>query len=61
MSATVEAGTAIRPFHVEFAGEAIDDLRTAHRRDPLADQGARRRPLAGRPARDGAGRWRTTG
>jgi pimeloyl-ACP methyl ester carboxylesterase len=27
MSATVEAGTAIRPFHVEFAGEAIDDLR----------------------------------
>jgi pimeloyl-ACP methyl ester carboxylesterase len=27
MSATVEAGTAIRPFHVEFAEEAIDDLR----------------------------------
>jgi pimeloyl-ACP methyl ester carboxylesterase len=27
MSAAVEAGTAIRPFHVEFPGEAIDDLR----------------------------------
>lgn len=24
---TVEAGTEIRPFHVEFSGEAIDDLR----------------------------------
>jgi pimeloyl-ACP methyl ester carboxylesterase len=27
MSAAVEAGTAIRPFHVEFPGEAIGDLR----------------------------------
>jgi pimeloyl-ACP methyl ester carboxylesterase len=27
MSTTVEAGTAIRPFHVEFPEEAIDDLR----------------------------------
>jgi len=27
MSTTVETGTAIRPFHVEFAEEQIDDLR----------------------------------
>jgi pimeloyl-ACP methyl ester carboxylesterase len=27
MSTTVEAGTEIRPFHVEFADEALDDLR----------------------------------
>ena len=26
MSTTVESGTEIRPFHVEFADEAIDDL-----------------------------------
>jgi hypothetical protein len=28
MSTTVEAGAAIRPFHVEFPDEAIDDLLT---------------------------------
>jgi pimeloyl-ACP methyl ester carboxylesterase len=27
MSVTVETGSAIRPFHVEFPGEAIDDLK----------------------------------
>jgi len=27
MSTTVEAGTAVRPFHVEFPDDAIDDLR----------------------------------
>jgi hypothetical protein len=27
MGTTAETGTEIRPFHVEFSGEAIDDLR----------------------------------
>ena len=27
MSTTVETGAAVRPFHVEFPDEAIDDLR----------------------------------
>lgn len=50
---------AIRPFHVEFSDHALADLRrrvVAMRWPPkeLAAQGAGRRPVAGRAARDAA-------
>ena len=55
MSTATQASTDIRPFHVDIPGEKLDDLRAAHRRDALAEQGAGRRPVAGGPARGAAG------
>ena len=47
--------TAIRPFTIETPEADLDDLRRTHRGDALADQGARRRSLAGRATRHDAG------
>ena len=55
MSTTVETATEIRPFQVEIPEEQIDDLRRRIAGDALAEQGARRRSLAGRAAGDHEG------
>ena len=55
MSTTVETATEIRPFHVEIPEDAARRPAPAHRRDALAQQGARRRSVAGRAAGDDAG------
>ena len=60
VSATATAAE-IRPFELEFPQAQVDDLRRRLDGDALAEQGARRRPLARRPARDPEGARPTTG
>ena len=55
MSTAVDIAAEIRPFHVEIPDDADRRPAPAHRGDALAEQGACRRPLAGRPAGDDSG------
>ncbi len=51
---TTETAIGTERFTVELSGPADRRPAPAHRRDTLARQGARRRPVAGRPAGDAA-------
>ena len=55
MEATTSTTTEIRPFTIEIGRGAAGGPPPPHPRDALADQGARRRPLAGRAAGDDPG------
>ena len=55
MNTGVETASEIRPFHVDVPEEDLARPPPPHRRDALAQQGARRRSVAGRAAGDAAG------
>jgi pimeloyl-ACP methyl ester carboxylesterase len=55
MTSRVETPTGIRPFHVEIPEKQLDDLRRRIEATPLALEGARRGPVAGRPVGDDSG------
>ena len=60
MGAAAEDNT-IRPFRIDVPEEAARRPPPTHRGDAVAQQGARRRPVAGRAAGDAAGSSRATG
>ena len=55
MSTTVDTAPGIRSFQIEIPEEQIEDLRSPHRGDALAHQGASRGSVAGRASGDDAG------